>query len=472
MLIPGEGHAVGRERRLVEDRLEKIFFHLKHDDRLGELPRADQVRLLTRRLGEALLREYRPGATLTDAVREGTYTDATAIILYALGLEHFNIPHEAYVDHWQVQLVVDPFGNRYRLLAPGAASGEEGRTRSFRREYLGLVRRTVGFELGRLSDARADSVFYAHYYHPDERLTLRQLSAYQQLRRAQSAYVNADYAAAKAFLSYARTLEDRPAFSVLERATELQLIALSELDENGRIDQLFSGWQADPDNPYYPAALLQSFDRQHRQLLAAEELDAASRSVQVYSLRAPAQKKDWIARVQLLHDLRLLDYYRRGGKVVPALQIAETLLAREPLNEDFQTLVAELGLYDIRRNYPEPDRRLERAREFRTQYDFVVRYGAYADIVLRESALRVRDAFAEDREPDARRELDYFRAQLDRLAPSQERSLWTLTAFIAASNYYFARDDYAAALRVLDEALEFDPDNDFLLHERDLIERY
>ena len=472
MLIPGEGRSVSRERRLVEDRLEKLLFQLKHDDRLGQLSTADQVGVLTRRLGEELLREYRPGATLTDAVREGTYTDATAIILYALSLEHFNIPHEAYVDHWQVQLVVDPYGTRYRLRAPGANHGEEAAAVSYRREYLALVRRTVGFDLGKLSDAQADSVFYTHFYHPDERLTLRQLSAYQQLRRAQDAYTDGDYLHAKTYLDHARTLDDRPAISVLERATDLQLSALGELDGEQQTDRLFASWQADPDNPYFAGVLLQSFDRQQRQLLGNEELEAASRLAQLYALRAPAQQKDWTARVELIRQVRLLEHYRRQGKVVPALEIAEALLARDPANPSFQAFVAELGLYEIRRNYPEPERQLDRARALREKHEFVSGYGAYADIVLRESALRVRDPFADDREPEARRELDYFRAQLDRLAASDERSLWTLTAFIAASNYYFSREEYATALEVLDEALRFDPDNDFLLHERDLIERY
>ena len=472
MLIPGEGRDVSRERRLVEDRLEKLLFRLKHDDRLGQLPTDEQVKLLTRRIGQELLREYRPGASLTDAVREGTYTNTTAVILYALSLEHFRIPFEAYIDHWQVELVVDPYGSRYRLSAPGAATADAGRSVNYRREYLALVRRTVGFELGRLSDAQADSVFYAHYYHPHERLSLRQLSAYQQLRRAQDAYANGEYPAAKVALDHARALDNRPAISVLERATELQLMALGELTGSVQTDRLFADWQADPDNPYYPGVLLRSFDRQYRQLLATEELDAASRLVQRYSSRAPAQQKNWVTRVELLGDVRLLEHYRRQGKVVPALEIAETLLAREPSNPDFQAFVAELGLYEISRNYAEPARQVARAKALREKHAFVVGYGAYADIVLRESALRVRDAFAEDRETEARRELDYFRAQLQRLAPSQARSLWTLTAFIAASNFYFAREEYAAALEVLDEALEFDPDNDFLLHERDLIRRY
>ena len=472
MLIPGEGRSVVRERRLVEDRLEKLLFHLKHSDRLGQLPTGDQVELLRRRLGEELLREYRPGATLTDAVREGTYTDATAIILYALSLEHFNIPYDAFVDHWQAQLVVDPYTTRYRLRAPGATQNDEARGVSFRREYLALVRRTVDFELGRLTDAQADSVFYAHFYHPAERLTLRQLSAYQQLRRAQDAYANCDYATAKVYLDHARTLDNRPAISVLERAVNLQLTALSDLNGDRHTDRLFASWQADPDNPYYAGALLQSFDRHLQELLAGENTDAALRLAKVYAPRAPAQQSDWIARLELLRDVRLLEHYRGQGKVVPALEIAESLLAREPANPDFEVFVAELALYDIRRNYPEPERQLERAHALRAKYAFVTRFGTFADIVLRESALRVRDAFAEDRKTEARRELDYFRAELDRLPVSQERSLWTLTAFIAASNYYFAREDYDAALEVLDEALRYDPDSDFLLHERDLIERY
>ncbi len=84
----------------------------------------------------------------------------------------------------------------------------------------------------------------------------------------------------------------------------------------------------------------------------------------------------------------------------------------------------------------------------------------------------MRDLFAVERVNDALDALGNFRRQLSAIPNGNDRRLWTLTAFVAASNYYFQREDYAPARAYVAEALRHDPNNDYLLHQRDLLARY
>ncbi|PPK84094.1 hypothetical protein CLV84_4244 [Neolewinella xylanilytica] len=472
MLMPGDGQVVSEERRLVEKHLEDLLRRLDWQDRLNQHSRSEQIAQIAERLNKELLREFEAGATLTDAVREGRYSDATAAVFYALSLEHFNIPHEIYVDHWEAYLVADPAVNGSRIRHPLAEAHGEREETSFRRDYLALVRRTVEFDLPSLSDGQSDSIFYHYYYQPDQRLTLRQLSAYQQLRQAQRAYRAGDYPTVATYLERARLLDHRPAIDVLDRAAELQATALGVLQNDQKVDQLFESWRSEPANPYYPTALLRQFDRRQRELLAVDTLDALPALVHSFVLRAPTGAEAWETRIRLLRDIRLMEYYQDRGKAVQALQMAETLLRQDGENPHFRAYVAELSLYDLRRNYPEPDDQVDRAQVLAAKYPFVADHPRYADIVLRQSARKVRDHFAADREKEALRELNYFRAQLERLTTGNDERLWTLTAYVAASNYYFAKTNYERALGYITEALAHHPDSDFLLHQRDLLGRY
>lgn len=472
VLYPGDGHEVSRERRNLESFVEKLLRRMQLEDRVSQLPLPEQVRTISERLAREVFREYRAGASLSDLISSGSYSDATATILTALCLEHFKIAHEAYVDHWEAYLIADPAGAAHRLRHPRAALHDPLEEHGFRREYLSVVRRTAELDLPPLTDGESDSLFRAYYYDPGYHLTFRQLSGYQQFRIAQRAYAEGRYEAVNAYLDRARLMEDRPAFDLLERAAALQSTSLGAPQEADKIDRLFNGWNRAPHNRYFATALLSQFDRSQQELLSRDELDAVRELAETFGRRAPAAAGNWADRLRTIRDIRLLEYYQQRGRSVPALQLAETLLGRDPRNPHFRTYVAELLLYDIRANYPEPADQLKVAKSAVRQHPFIADHPRYADIVLRESALRVRDRFSAGEEKAGRRELDRFREQARELPAGNDRRLWTMTAFVAASNFYFARAEYQTALDLLDEALAIDPASEFLIHQRDLIGRY
>ena len=472
LLYPGNDPAVADERGFLEKKLENLFRQLRYTDKLDRKSLKKQVTQIEERLRRDVFLHYDPAAELADAFRDGTYNDATATLLYALTFEAFNLPHEGYVDHWESYLVVDPRGKHLTVRNPSARAHTPEAELTYRREYLSLVRNTLDEDLTALSPEEADAVFYTYYYRPEQRLTFLQLSAYEQFRRAQSAYATAAYDRAADLIANALVQESRPAFTLLERAGKIQLTSLERPDVEGYVTELFELWREEPDNRYFPAALLQHFDERQGLLLTEDRLDAARELLDRYASRCPANQSAWTGKLKLLQSLRLLAYYQEKGQDVQALHLAEALLATDPGNPDFQGYVAELTLVGLRHAYTDPGELVRQAEKAGQRYPFLLHHDRYADILLRESALAVRDRFAALDESAALEALNAFRKQLNDIPNGHDRPLWTLTAFVAASNYYFAEKDYAPARAYIEEALKHDPTNDFLLHQQDLLGRY
>ncbi len=472
LLYPGDEPAVADARSFVEKKLENLFRQLRYTDKLTRKSLRRQVRGIEDRVTRDVLRYYDPAAELADAFRNGTYNEATATLLYALTFEAFNLPHAGYVDHWESYLLVDPGGKRITVRNPSARPHTPETELTYRREYLGLIRSTLDKKLPALSPAEADAVFFTYYYQPGRRLTFRQLFAYAQFRLAQSAYATADYARADRLLANARLQESRPAFQLLERAQEIQLSALDRPDMESYVTELFALWQEAPHNRYFPAALLQHFDERQSILLKQRRPDDARELLAHYVIRCPDGQADWSNQLRLLQSLRLLAFYQEQGQTVQALHLAEALLAGAPGNSNFQGYVAELTLVHLRQTYPNPDELVAEAAKAAERYPFLLQHGRYADILLRQAALRVRDYFAAREETAGLEALTEFREKLSLIPNGYDRTLWTLTAFVAASNYYFAEKDYPPARAFIKEALEHDPANDFLLHQQDLLSRY
>lgn len=472
LLFPEGDSAAVAERNYLEKQLTNLFGQLRYTDDLGKKRPDNQLAGIRSRLRRTLFLFHNADATPGDAFRRGLYNDATAALLHALVLDHFHLPYSAYVDHWECLLVAEASSPPLPLAAPGSLRHSPEAERDYRREYLNLVREAVTDPLTGLSVAAADSVFYRYYYSPTRPLAFPDLVAYYHYRRAERSYRYGNYRRCRGRLSRASALTEHPAFTILDQAARIQLTALKHADPRLIEDRLFELWRSSPANAYYPAELLQRFDRRQRVALRTGGPQAAADLLRDFRNRAPSGQGGWARQLQQLQGLRLIAHYQEDGKLIPALHLAEALLRNEPENETLQQFVAELLLTHLRRSHADPDELLRHTEAAAVRYPFLRRSDRYADIILREAALEVRDLFAAGDLAPAREALLRFRRTLAEVPKGRDRRLWTLTAFIAASNYYFQAEDYAPARAYVDEALRHDPTNDFLLHQQDLLSRY
>lgn len=468
-LLPGDAPATVNERQFLYRELNELFRTLREEDRVSRKSLKKRVSRIEARLEKDFFRDYSGHTDLSETLRRGRYDDATASILYALAFEQFDVPYEGRIDHWESYVIADPEGRGIELRHPRTRKHQEAAERAFRREYLSLVRATVQPDMPSLSVAAADSLFYRLYYRPDRPLTFGQLAAYRQFRRAQSAYARKEFREAAVYLENALQRENRSAFLILAQATKLQLAALYRPEVEGDVNELFQQWNENPDSRYLPSAILQYFDDRQRLLLAERREIEAKDLLVAFRDRSPAGKEEWVAQIEKLQWLRLIAYYRTEDLPKQARMLAEDLYAAEPDNPAYRHVLGELLLGDLRLDNNESRQRADRLAQ---RYPFLKEQDRYADFLLRELALKVRDTFAREEERAGLLALAEFRQGLLKIPIDNDRNLWTLTAFLAASNYYFNSGNYVQARRYVEEGLKYGPEDDYLLHRRDVLRRY
>lgn len=472
LLIPGDDPATVNERQFLYQRIDGMLRYLKEEDKIAKKSLNKQVARIQDRLEKSFLRTYRAEADLAAAFRTGAYNDATAAVLTALTFEHFNIDYDGYVDHWESYLIADPDGKAIEIRHPASAKREDKAERAFRREYLSLIRATLEEDLPSLTADEADEFFYRYHYEPERRLSFGQLSAYLLFRRAMVAFGNRDYAACTAIVNEGLRREERPAFLVLRRAAELQIAAINRPEMEGEVDEFFQQWHENPDNRYLPAALLQHFDREQQLLLAREEEHDAQILLTAYLDRAPDGQNEWGESLRQLQDLRLLTHYHKQGRLDLAKRMAEHLYRQEPENETVRFILGELIIDGLRNTNAKGQEFQQRVENAAADYPFIQRQDRFADLLLREKAWQVRDLFATDRVGEATAALKKFRETLINIPIGRERSLWTMTVFAAAADYHFRMGEYPLARKYVDEGLEYGPEDQFLLHRKDVLANY
>lgn len=470
-LLPGEEPATVNERQFLHQRVRGMYLELETAKISGKSTKKQLARIQTF-LQRSYLKTYAPGAELADAFRKGSYNDATAAVLTALALEYFDIEYYALVDHWEAYLLADPSDRQERIRHPASRKRKQGQERTYRANFIDLVRATIAPDLEVRGSTQIEEAFYEYYYQPRKLLSFGQLAAYALFQEGSAAYRAGAYEKAISFAERAAQRENRPVFLMLRRAAELQLAATRQPEETGDIQVFFDSWVEDPDNKYFPAAILNHFDQQQQVLLATNRPDLAKDLLNNYAARAPAGSAPWEQELIRLQRFRLVDHYHKHNQLTLARQEAEALLANDAENETVRYLLGELVIGELRRKRATGDAFAALVQQAAAQYPFIRKQDRFADLLLRELAWKVRDLYAVDKVSDAGKALARFRAALADITIGRKRSLWTLTAFYAASDYYFRQGDYGSARKFTEEALQYSPEDHFLLHRRDLLSRY
>lgn len=483
-LVPGNGQQALGERQYLHGKVEELFAQLRREEKLDRRSKKKRVKHIQNFLEREVLRTYAAHATLDEVFRNGRYNDATGAALTALLLSEFNVPYEIYVDHWTVGILADPQGKERRFAwHPDWKDIDQADRARYRRLYLGFLRNTILPDLPEpLDNEEARTVYRQYHYRPAAELDLKDYGAYLLYRRAQSSYHADDAAGAVRLLDAALSVEERPAFLALRHAAELRLTARAGNLVRGSLEELFAQFREDPTNDYLAGAILQYFDEQQRLILASNKPEKTRELLARYLAMAPLVEvgpsplhehvPNWSRDMMQLQNLRLLEHYLIADDLPNALQQAEELYLGFPDSTAYQRIFSDVALRQLRRQAGGAEDLHRRLAQLAEQYPFIRRSDAYIDLDLRQKALTVRDRFAEDRLDEARAALRAFDDALLGVPIGPDRSLWTLTAYYAASDYYFRNRDYTRAIDFIDKALVFGPEEAFLLHRRAVLSRY
>ena len=470
-IVPGDGTEAVTERQFLYQRTSQLFAILESEEKVHRKGKKKRIKRIRKFLAEKVLTTYQATAELEDVFRTGAYNDDAATLLLALCLEQYNVDYAVYVDHWRTYLVADPGGKDIDIDYSPERKRSDDLRKAYRQDYLQLVRQTIQPELPQLLGDAAATTFYNNYYRPDRRLTFGQLVAHYHYTLAKGAYAEGDYITARGLLEQALQRENRVAFVTLLQAVDNQL-ASAEAAITQDIGELFASWQADPDNAYAPAALLHHFDNQQRLILTSNEPSRTETLLASYLTRAPAASPTYRKNLTQLQQLRLLQHYFATEQIDQAHELARQLYEADPADERLQYLLGELVVAQLRLGVTTGDAFRQRLTIIAEEYPWLRAQDRFVDLALRERALVIRDLYDGDRPDLALPVLNEFRESLRDLQIGQERSLWTLTAFAAASYYHFRVEDYGRAVAFIEEALEYAPEDQYLIHRLLVLRNY
>jgi hypothetical protein len=173
-----------------------------------------------------------------------------------------------------------------------------------------------------------------------------------------------------------------------------------------------------------------------------------------------------------LYQYRLLRHHFVSGRIDLAQRLAESLLAQSPNDEGIRFILGEIVIDGLRRNRIKGEAFTSAVEAAAARYPFIRKQDRFADLLLRELAWKVRDAYDANERFAGENALAKFRSALVDIPIGEQRSLWTLTAFIAASNYHFRAAEYQPAREYVAEGLLYDPTDPYLTHRRELLTRY
>lgn len=471
LLLPGEEAETVNERQFLYQRFSELFREME-EEKIGRKSARKKIGKITDYLKRHHLKTFDGSADLSDAFRRGRYNDATAALLTALALERFEVDYYAVVDHWEAFLLADPEGGKTILRHPESRKRKDGLEAAYRANFVELVRTTVAEDLAPRGQEAITEAFEAYYYPPKKLLTFGQLSAYGTFRRAQAAYEAKDFKRAVVLSQKASQRENRPAFLVLRKAAEMQLAALEQPEKTGDIGEFYRLWTENPDNKYLPAAILNHFDEQQLLLLAQNRPDLAEKLLNDYASKAPAGSAAWEQELIQLQRLRLVNHYFSRGRLDLAKGTAEALYADNPDDETVRYVLGEIVIGNLRRTTARGENFQREVQTAAERYPFIRKQDRFADLLLRELAWKVRDLYAVDRAAEAQTALAQFRTALVDIPIGRKRSLWTLTAFYSASDFHYRQGNFSRARALVDEALTYSPNDQFLLHQKDLLSRY
>jgi hypothetical protein len=375
------------------------------------------------------------------------------------------------VNHWDVFILADPAGKQQTLAIVGRPHNG-ALERGFRTEYVEMLNLTLLPGQRPTTADAVDSLYYRYHYAAKELLNFRQLAAYYHYEQALRAYYYRDYLQAIQRLSQASKLEKRLAFAALEQSTYLQLANLENEDGQQSLFYLFELWNKDPENEYIPAALLTNF-------IEATDTDLKNgtdflKSEQLYNF-LESRGKNHPAWQRQLRELYYLQKTRNAaiiGRYDLVENYVDSLYQMEPENPIFRKMTADLSLWTLRSTNATGAQLRQQLDTIVTRYPFARYSIGVNDLLIADLAKEIRGFYEADQGYEGDNLLLQFRSKISATTPGKRRAMWVLTAYLSASDYYFRQGDYQQALNLIEEGLGYSPQDDYLLHRKEVLQRY
>jgi tetratricopeptide (TPR) repeat protein len=154
------------------------------------------------------------------------------------------------------------------------------------------------------------------------------------------------------------------------------------------------------------------------------------------------------------------------------MSFMDSLYRYQPNNTAVQEVLAGMLVWSLRNSEREFSRGLDGINLYSRRYPFLHQNELFQDRHLLYQAERVRYYFDQDDLVKGGNYFEEFKRLLTTSRSAPRRNSWILTAYLAASNYYFRQGDYSQAFDLIQQARREAPDDPYLDHRAGVLRNY
>lgn len=451
-------------RQHAQLRLQSYFQGLEQN-RISKKPIDKALELIRQEADQQFFRQSAPFASFADLFNNGTYSTPTAVALYALTFEYFNIPYAASFSHEGLSIIVQPSSQPIPFLAVADNNPPAYLQQNLVSSYLDLLKATHLLPSDEWSRP-ADQLFQRYFLATNERMSIRQLAALIHYQMAVYQYSTGNYLLCMEWLEKARQGSYQLAFQALERAALVQLAHQSN-DPLSYMLQLWKDFQPD----WLATEMLRQFEQQL--LLACSQNPAAPQLQPVidkfYQLFGQSAK--YKQEIDLISCNIITRHHARQQQQGIQNVNPEKLYHFCPQDQSLQQALIDAAMRSIRSRMAQRDTQLS-FDDYRERYPFIIQNADFKDFDLQDKAAKIRYCFSNDLIEEGHLLLTNFEHTVMLYKTAPRLSSWVTTAYAAASQHYFLRKEYSVARSLLETANRLAPGDPYLEDRLALLRRY
>jgi hypothetical protein len=451
-------------REYALQRLQTYFQGLEQN-RISRKPLDKALELIRQEAERQFFRQSAPFASFADLFDNGTYSTPTAVALYALTFEYFDIPYAASFSHEGLSIIVQPSSQPIPFLAVADNNQPAHLQYNLVTSYLDLLKATHLLPRDEWNRP-AEQLFQRYFLATNERMSIRQLAALIHYQMAVHQYSTGNYLACMEWLDKARQGSTQLAFQALERAALVQLAHQSN-DPFSYLLRLWSDFQPD----WLATEILRQFEQ--RLLQACSQNPAAPEAQPVidefYRLfRQSERHRQEIDKISCSIITR--HHARQQQQAIDNIDL-EKLYSYCPHDQSLQQALIDAAMRSIRSRMAQRDTQLS-FDAYRERYPFIIQNADFKDFDLQQKAQRIHYCFSNNQIEEGHRLLTAFERTVVLYKTAPRLSSWVTTAYATASQHYFLLREYSMARSLLETANRLAPGDAYLEDRLALLRRY
>ncbi len=469
LFVPGNTTDEQAARGFISAELQYLIDELIREHRVDRRSTKKAVQHIRQQVEASWLRVPQEYANFRDLFKRGAFNATTTTALYALLLEYFQIPYRIEANLWNLHLIADPNKHAVSMHPPIQQVQVTPLERAFMRDYVRLL--DAMDLLDEEAKAQSERQTFQQYYLGEARsLSLSELAGFLHYQQAMAAYQESNYQEALDRLDDAQRVAPRPVMDVLRQATLFQLATSADIGSRNALEYLLE---------LRKVRAHEMFDRE----VLRRFRDVAERTFAGHAdVREFDQLYDYLrykTKLDVDFERRLSTIYydykarQRSNRTGPSevRPYVDSLYTYRPQDRQVQETLASMVAWTIRqdRNFITGLPRLNRV--FR-QYPFLREHPYFQDLDLFYRAERIRLSFNNDQLKEGHYYFEEFKQLLKRYGNTPRSASWTLTAYLAVSNYYYRWQDYHRARLILEEARALLPQDPYLAHRTHMLRNY